>query len=126
MPYLSAHGHHGDHHTSHIGGDTTYLDSHSGHFSTYGLTTEDTIRGQAYGGNNSTYRGSEYYHGGSNAESKVSSYSGIRTWLTLRTMKASSSRMAGFNGDIGIHDMPVYDPYRPGDSLRLELGSSEN
>jgi hypothetical protein len=72
VPYLSAHGHHGDHHTSHFGGDTTYLDSSSGHSSTYGSTTEGTISGQAYGGNNSTYR--EYYHGGLNAESKVSKF----------------------------------------------------
>jgi hypothetical protein len=76
MPYLSAHGHHTDHHTLHFGGDTAYLDSSSGHSITYGLTTEGTISGQAYGGNNSTYRGGEYYDG-LNAESKVSSCSGI-------------------------------------------------
>jgi hypothetical protein len=72
MPYLSAHGHHGDHHTSHSGGDTTYLDNSSDHFSTYGSTTEGIIGGQAYGGNNSMYRGGEYYHDGLNAESEVS------------------------------------------------------
>jgi hypothetical protein len=35
---------------------------------------------------------------------------------------------ARFSGDIGIHnlEMPVYDPYTPGDSLKLELRSSEN
>ena len=128
MPYLSAHDYHGHHHTSYFGGNNTYLDSSSGHFSTYGSTTEGTIGGQAYGGNNNMYHGGEYYQGGLNAESKVSHCSGVQTWLTLRTMKASSSRMAGFSGGIGIHDldMPVYDPYSPGDSLMLELRSSEN
>ena len=77
MRSLSTHGHHEDHYTLHFGGDTTYLDSSSGHFSAYGPTTEGTTGGQAYGGNNSTYRGGEYYYDGLNTESKVSSCSGI-------------------------------------------------